>query len=67
MRELTLGTVAGEGVGVGGNRGGAVACIVGGMWLAAERALTASSLTAAMVAEVARATAESSIQRRWRP
>ena len=50
-----LGTVAGEGIGIGdnrgvavtcmfGGRGGAVACVVGGVWLAAARVSMASGI-----------------------
>ena len=39
-----LGTVAGKGVGVRDNRGGAVTYLFGGVWLAASRVLTTSSI-----------------------
>ena len=39
-----LGIVAGEGAGIRDDRGSAVTCVVGGMWLAAARALMASGL-----------------------
>ena len=39
-----LGIVAGKGVGVGDGRGGAVTCVVGGVWLTAARASPASGL-----------------------
>ena len=39
-----MGTVVGEGVGVRDDRGGAVTCVVSGVWLASERESTASSI-----------------------